>query len=193
MCDFINEHIKSKPMMFFLNQSDQESVSEFDNADDFISHISIYSTWIGGFGLWKSDFDKIKNFSRFAPQRLPQTDVMFQLMEQRNTFGVIDDKLFIGQSVINKGGYNIAEVFGNNYMILLRRIRDKKIISPRVFYKEMKRMLKHINYFYFDIKHEFAFTRGDYWQHMHDWHFKPYFYTSLFRYALKSAKYRIFK
>ena len=106
---------------------------------------------------------------------------------------VMNDALFIVQSVTNKGGYNIAEVFGNNYVILLRRIRDKKIISPRVFKHEMKKMLKHINHFYFDIKHQFAFTRGDYWHHMHDWHFKPYFYVYLIKTYFKYIKYKVFK
>lgn len=193
MCDFLQQNAKEKPIIFFLNHSHHNGISIFNNADDFISHISIYSTWIGGFGLWKSDFDKIKNFSRFARQRLPQTDVMFGLMEQKNNFAVMNDALFIVQSVINKGGYNIAEVFGNNYMILLRRILDKKIISPRVFNQQMKRMLKHINRFYFDIKNEYSFTRGDYWHHMHDWHFKPYFYTSLISVGLKKLTFAFHK
>ena len=193
MCDFLKKNEITKPIVYFLNGVHGTGVSEFNSADDFISHISIYSTWIGGFGLWKSDFESIDNFSRFSPQRLPQTDVMFRLMEQKNNFAVLDDTLFDIQPVVNKGGYNIAEVFGNNYIILLRGLLDKKIISPRVFNAQMKQMLKHINRFYFDIKHKYAFTRGNYWRHMHDWHFKIYFYTSLFVYLLKYINHKIFK
>ncbi len=185
MCSFIEKYIKTKHIIFFLNKANSNTVHEFNNANDFISHISIYSTWIGGFGLWKSDFDKINGFSRFAKQKLPQTDVLFSLMEIKNYFAVMDDILFDVQSVPNKGGYNIAEVFGNNYMILLRRILGKKIISPRVFNQQMRKILRHINRFYFDVKHEYAFMRGDYWHHMHDWHFKPYFYISIIKIYLK--------
>lgn len=186
MCDFLQCHKDSEPIIFFLNSAQGDGKFEFNNANDFLSHISIYSTWIGGFGLWKSDFDKIDNFSRFAPQKLPQTDILFQMMEYKNKFAVLDDAVFTLQPVGQKGEYNIAEIFGNNYMILLRRLLNKKIISSRIFNRQMKKMLKHINHFYFDIKHEYAFVRGNYWKHMHDWHFRPSFYTHLAKVYVKS-------
>ena len=41
MCSFIEKYIKTKHIIFFLNKANSNTVHEFNNANDFISHISI--------------------------------------------------------------------------------------------------------------------------------------------------------
>ena len=72
-----------------------------------------------------------------------------------------------------KGGYNIAQVFGNNYIKLLNEYRS--FIDTSIFEKEKKKILKFINFYYFDLLGFFDFKKTGYLKYMVPY-YKNYFY-----------------
>lgn len=167
-----------KPVLFFLNQSraTKEAVTEAVNIDSLLQLVSFHITWIGGFGIWKSHLDRMQNFSRHANLKLPQVDVMLRQMKLSNSAYVCNLPMFQVMPTGPKGGYNIAEVFGTNYLAILRQFQDQ--ISDKTM-SELKREVleKHILPFYCSSSHNFGDI--DIEKHLPDYVHENYFPTLL--------------
>ena len=55
-----------KPVIFFLNSRVEgcESITVCPSLNDFLAHASFMCTWIGAFGIWKTDFQAVGDFSK---------------------------------------------------------------------------------------------------------------------------------
>jgi len=138
----IKANIDSQSVLFFLNQSlgKRASFSCF-NLDDFINKVSYYATWIGAFGIWKKDFDSMKDFSRYAHLQLTQTDVLYRLISDKNNSFVNNDLLFTVQDVKSKGGYDLLTVFLDNYSYILKEYVNKNAITTDTYKLVIKQVL----------------------------------------------------
>ena len=84
-----------------------------------------------------------------------------------------------GHRVYGKTGYNAAEVFGKNYLSILRGVMTTDGLTPRVFEQEKKRIyLEHIIPIYFDFQKLQRLDKGHYWAHTADYHKNLYFWLS---------------
>lgn len=183
----IKQNIEEKPIIFFLNGqgSKKEKLTYCKNFNDFVSKVSFFSTWIGGFGIWKEDFDKLPDFDRNAHLKLTQTDVLFRLLATGKKAVLLNKSCFKITNPRDKGNYNIAEVFGQNYLFLYKEYLDNGIISRKVYQKEKKRVLfRHIIPFYFDCKGKYNFDKSNYFHFMKDYKYDLFFYTSFIYVAM---------
>ncbi len=157
MVELIEKTRLYKPVLFFLNHSrpTEESITNVRSVDDLVRVASYFITWIGGFGIWKSELDGFEDFSRYSNLQLAQTDVLLRLM-QRSENGYVNNLQFCRViSSGRKGGYNIGEVFGTNYLRILREFSD--FISEKTFAKEKRDVLeRHILPLYFSDAHDFG-------------------------------------
>ena len=154
MLELIKKNKEKKPTLFFLNNKHPTPtcIYETTSAEDFLSKVSFWVTWIGGFGIWKIDFDNLIDFNRRSDTNLTQVDVIFRLLSQPNKNAVIDNsRLFKVQKLPNKGGYNFFNVFVTNYFHIL----DSFQFNADAIKTEKKRiLLKHV--VVFDAKSYFA-------------------------------------
>ena len=158
--NLIKKNKEKKPLLFFLNNKrpTPSIIYETSSPEDFLSRVSIWVTWIGGFGIWKTDFDNLIDFNRRADTNLTQVDVIFRLLSQENKKAIIDNnrlfkvqKLPVNQKLPIKGGYNFFNIFVSNYFYIL----DSFQFNADVIKTEKKRMLlKHV--VVFDAKSYFA-------------------------------------
>jgi abequosyltransferase len=133
---------KNKHVLFFLNQSFNKNDSLLCNdLNDFISQTSYYSTWMGAFGIWKEDFDNLKDFNKHSELLLPQTDVLHRLIADRKRAFVSNDLIFNSEEPKTKGGYDTLTVFLDNYTFILRESLAKGYITTNTYVKEIKRLL----------------------------------------------------
>ena len=72
--------------------------------DQFISRVSYFSTWMGGFGVWREEFRVMPDFVRYPELKLIHADVLFRLLAQGKRAIVLFDVYFIGQPVAKKSG-----------------------------------------------------------------------------------------
>lgn len=146
MLNLIEENLKLKPLLYFSNGSLKVYKKlEGVGLDFFISNISINSTWIASFGIWKSTFEAISDFSQYSKFQLVQTDILFRIINS-DTEIIFDDKIYFEtQLPPKKGGYDIIEIFFDNYLFLLNRELSKNKISISVYRKELNKVL--INFF----------------------------------------------
>ena len=166
-----------KPLVFIPNRkvSDETgSVIRCWSIDDFIEKVSFSCTWIGGFGIWRNQLELIQDFSRNISTHLIQTDVLFRLLKSKSESVLINQQMFEAFGVGRKGGYNISEVFGANYLSILRGKIKPGGLSELAYLKEKKLVLfNHILPFLRSRDHDFDRDNLD--CHLRDYKSEPYF------------------
>lgn len=170
-----------KPVIFFTNGNNNikgEQIKICDNINDFVKYASFFSTWIGGFGIWRDDFLAIDNFSENAKSRLIQTDILYKILSKGKRAIILYEVYFIGMEVEKKGGYNIAEVFGQNYLKILKKYLHSDLIEKSVYENEKKLiLLNHIIPYYFEIEN--YFDKTGFFNFMKDYTEDDYFYAAI--------------
>jgi len=172
--DIIIKNIEEKPLIFFPNGNADVREAVCRDLNEFVSHVSYFSTWIGGFGIWQEDLKKIPDFSRNYKLQLVQADVLFQFMAMKKKCAVYNENYFICMPAGNKIPYNIAEIFGQNYLSLYKKYLNSGLLEKKVFEKEKKRVL--INHI---IPHYFKFKKSGFFCFMKDYKHNWYFYPAI--------------
>jgi glycosyltransferase involved in cell wall biosynthesis len=146
----------AKPLIFFLNNVKvmKEPLYIYNNVNDFMDVVSHHVTWMGGFGIWKSQFDTINDFSRKYLLSLVQVDVLLRLINSGIPCVVDNLKIFYPDQSLRKGNYNVAKVFGNHYLEILNEYKEK--INPTLFSRLKEDVfLDHIVPCYFSTDFDF--------------------------------------
>ena len=76
-------------------------------------------TWVGGFLIERAFFNSLDNPQRYADLRLTQVDIYGRILQKGVSIVYNNEHFFEISNPINKGGYNIAEVFGQNFFKIL--------------------------------------------------------------------------
>lgn len=138
----INQNIEDKEIIFFSNGVIKKITKCYcENLDSFVKTVSYYSTWIGGFGIWKEDFDSIDGFSRKANLQLVQTDVLFRLISLNRSVLIDNTKICNSVYPKTKSGYNFYQVFVMNYLGLFEEYRIKNQISRVTLFNEKTKLM----------------------------------------------------
>ena len=190
--DVIKRADKNGLLPFFMNGNGARDFSEgvADDLDEFAAITKYWNTWICAFGVWRKDFEYVRGLmNEKAHTKLSQTWVLFSLISKGNPVLVNNDALFEIMPVEKKGGYNIAEVFGKNYIDILQCFFTDDHLSSGVLKIVKRDVLKFVNRFYFDIKGEYGFQKTGYFKWMLPWYrHEFYFYTELIKiHAIEAA------
>lgn len=144
----IKQYQKDRPVLFFPNDKSGKVVLCSD-LSEFVEQASYSMTWIGAFGIWKDDLERITDFSANANTQLTQTDILLREVARKKNSVVFKKKYIEYQFFWNKRKYDVSKIFGQYYLDFLKLYVDKNILSGKVFRKEKRRLLNHIfNYFY---------------------------------------------
>ena len=141
---YLIEQVKLKqsvrPEMFFTNGLlGMKNRLEFTSFDEYMQKLSYFSSWSTGFGIWKKDYDSIKNETH-VDKMFPQTS-LFLTCSNKDMFVLNDLQIFDDQKVPKKGGYNPYKVFGIGYLDLIKEILSLGKISQVTFDKIKKDLL----------------------------------------------------
>jgi acetyltransferase-like isoleucine patch superfamily enzyme len=170
-----------KPILFFTNSNYNLASVEYTictNLDEFVKSASYFTTWMGGFCIWHDHYKEISNFTASAKLQLVQTDVLLRLMKEGRRAIVFYTAYFSGINIGKKGGYNIAKVFGKNYLLLLKRYLSSGHLSVETYENEKKIILcNHTLPFYFSKDHNF--TKGELQENLFDYLNDDYLYSEL--------------
>lgn len=176
----VKASVNLKPVIFMLNGAKGSSnpIEALRDLDSFIKTASYFCTWIGAFGIWREQFLAIPNFLENEASRLVQTDILFRLISTGKGVLVLHDAYFHSQDVGKKSGYNLAEVFGKNYLGMLKKYVSAGKIDEDTFEKEKQDLLhNHILPYYLDSSN--GFEKTGFFEFMKDYHNAPYFYKAM--------------
>jgi protein O-GlcNAc transferase len=180
MLDMIRSTSNVKPVIFLTNGNNPVEGEGIiaNNLNEFVQHVSFFSTWIAGFGIWRDEFHQINDFSLNEHLLLIQTDILLRMLHSGKKALVITEQYFDNLDVGKKGGYNIAEVFGKNYLSLLKSYCSLGSLSTEVYESEKKTVLiKHIIPYYFSDYHQF--NKTGFFEHLQDYLQDGYFYEAI--------------
>lgn len=122
-----------KPILYHSNgMLENFRVDSFNNIDSFFSELNYSCSWSAGFGIWKSDFDKIRDTVRIN-KWFPQTSLLLSSCVGKSSFVIDDNILRDSQHINKKGGYNTYRVFGVDFLDLLDEAVKGNTISEGTF------------------------------------------------------------
>jgi glycosyltransferase involved in cell wall biosynthesis len=120
----IEETDQTRENLYFANplpwtkRKEKEYVVRGKN--EFIGMISFFITWIGNFGMWRTDFEKIENKDRFVETLLHQVDWTLHMAGNGRKTKVFVDDLMQVEDVKNKGSYDVFNIFITNFLYILK-------------------------------------------------------------------------
>jgi len=186
-------------LIYFMNDGKFENPDNYKfihckSSDDFFNETVFYSTWIAGICIKTSTFNEIDVPYRFSNLNFSQIDFMAKILKTNDCL-IVYAKLMDVININKKGGYNIAEVFGKNYNIVLKTLLDEDIISKKTYKKIIREILiKHINFYYFDLKNQFNYDKTGYMKYLLPiYKYKPYFYLNYLWWKLIPLKRKLYK
>ena len=182
----VNSAEKAEESVLFLSNRKLEGKTLFlskhyKTFDELLYDITYLSTWIASICVKTEEFKFINNPTRFSHLNFAQTDIIARMIDTKKTGALLIDGLTMNcQNIKNKGGYNICEVFGNNFFTILQSLIKENFVSQKTYNFVLKEMLfKHINLFHFDLKKQFTFKKGGYFKYLFKYYYnKPYFYLN---------------
>ncbi len=180
-------HRAEKPTIFFANgNSPLNKDSMCKDLNEFLTAASYLTTWIAACSFWREDFEKLEDFARNVHTNLSQTDIVFDMSASGKPFYVYNKIVFEGLGVLKKGGYNIAKIFGKNYLSFLKVHMANGKLDKKVYENEKKRLLlNHIIPMRFSNSRRetgWVFVNDGFWRHLiQDYWHNPYFYFSIFK------------
>lgn len=179
------------PLFFYQNIKELDKMNickKGFNIDSFLEQVSFYTTWIANFGCWKTDIEAIVSPNRFSELKLSQVDWVFQIISKKRCYSVIFDDHFISVAPVKKGGYNIFNVFINNYLYILSKYK----FNFKTIIIEKSRLLrlfvvKWLWVLYVD-KDKFSFeTQGKWRVIFRHFYLYPSLYLELLKYSIKKV------
>lgn len=176
-------------IIFFSNEGHWRNgleINNYKNFDEFLNVIGYKCTWIGGLCVKTEAFIQLENPERFSKINFAQVDILARMSKNKH-IAIINGNMMTPFYVPNKGGYNIAKVFGENLIILLKELIKERLVSSSTFEKVIKKTLvEHINHFYFDFENSYCYKKGGYFKYLFKYYkTKPYYYMVFFKAILK--------
>ena len=177
--------------IFFLangNGKNKENVI-CHSFDELLNSAGYNITWIGGMLIKKGKFNELDDYLRYRYLQLSQVDIYARFLAKNDTVFVCNDSgMFSGLNVKNKGGYNVAEIFGQNYLQILRQnIGTQNGLTLKTYEFQKKEILKFVEDYYFDYNHKYNFKKTGYFKYIFKNYSKNlYFYVHIFFVFLKS-------
>ncbi|MGJ1378234.1 glycosyltransferase family 2 protein [Sphingobacterium multivorum] len=152
LIDIVKQHQVDKELLFFsgglLKKGDRIILDSFDQ---FIQKTSYLSSWSNAFGIWKEDFEKVKDQIQ-SNKMFPHTTLLFSQIK-KTAYVVIDAPLFVTQFVRKRGGHNKFQAFTIEYPSILDVAVKQGDISDDTRNKVIKQLINEfLPSLYFNVK-----------------------------------------
>lgn len=140
LIDTVKNNTKEKPLLFFTSGLlEKGNIFVEDNFENFINSTSYLSSWSNAFGIWKEDFDIVKDNVKLN-KLFPHTSLLFTQYYKKK-YIVNDQVLFTTQFVKKRGGHNKFRAFTIEYPSILDEAVSNKNISKKTFNKIINELM----------------------------------------------------
>lgn len=182
----VKRHEKEHPVLFFGNDYMFHlplGVYPIRSFDELLDTVSYWTTWIGGYGFWRDEVEFVVPLqNQYAASLLQQVAVILSLFE-RNRVGYLYNLKQYHDCKASRGairGYNVAKVFSQNYLGILRTFLGPGKITKAAFEREKKRLyFGHVYGMYFDFEHCTQLEKGHFFKYTKEFHGNWYYWGSL--------------
>lgn len=170
--DEIKRASTSKNLFFFQNNEFHTDLGIcFRSLNQFMNISNYYITWIVNFGCWKTCLSTILESQKYSQFKLNQVDWFLQLVTHIDGGMIYFGDYYEVEPVIQKGGYNIYEVFIDNFLYILRANDIKGVTLEIQKYRLLryfifpwkKRLWKSPNLYAFEKEKGNSIILREYW------------------------------
>lgn len=187
--DRIQQASLNENIFFFQNNEffSQKSI-KFQSLNQFMNASNYYITWITNFGCWNHILSRIKTPQKYSQLKLTQVDWFLQLVKQQNIGIIHFGNYYEVERVSKKGGYNIYDVFINNFLHILKANQIKGITFEIQKYRLLryfifpwkKKLQKDSDLYSFETTHANSIIMKNYWYYLYTYiFFIIYFFRRL--------------
>ena len=190
MLEVIREFKGNIPLFFYQNidflKTNTNKNKKIEGIASFISNTSYWVTWIANFGNWKEIVDKIPAPNECAHLSFAQVDWSFKIVETYKEVLIYYGDYFEAVVPNKKGGYNLFEVFVNNYLSIIRKYLSGGFVFQREKYQLFRyHLCPWIRALYF-TKNKYDFDKTNIWKILlKEYWWCPYFYIGIVAIWLK--------
>lgn len=184
--DKIQQASLNENIFFFQNNEffSQKSI-KFQSINQFMNTSNYYITWITNFGCWNHILSQIKTPQKYSQLKLTQVDWFLQLVKQQNTGTIHFGNYYEVERVPKKGGYNIFDVFINNFLHILKANQIKGITFEIQKYRLLryfifpwkKKLHKDPDLYSFETTHANSIIMKNYWYYLYTYIFYIIFFV----------------
>lgn len=161
MIDVILKYECCGGVVFFKSQSKYECVNEYDNFDSFHSAVSYLDTWAPCFGIYKKDFDEFIRSGAEINQWFPHDSILYA-QAKRTRYIVVDTKIFNEAAIRKKGGYNLPQVFGVEYISMNEELFRNRSITAITYNNLREAIFDFIARWYSKSKYDKKYCSFDF-------------------------------
>lgn len=151
MKQYVRANMESRKPIFFVTGPVYNRIHQNEcmcwNLDEYVQKVSLFVTAISLFGVWRTDWEKISNKTRFSKLQLSQVDWTYQLIEKYGMCQLIYIEPFW---CLSKGtehkfseSYNFFTIHLNNYSVIKQVYEEKGLISAETMRKDGHVFLRH--------------------------------------------------
>lgn len=176
----ITQLAKNEDIIFFgngdLSIPEELFCADFDT---FMTSVTYYSTWIGGFCIRKEQFDLLKDPGRLVETKLLQVDWLCLVMAYGGKAKILNKYLLeeIPLLTVINTDYSVSKVFGKYYLSILKPYTKDGMLNKKTYQRIKKEVfLKHI--FPRTFKNIYTYQKGKYFMNLKDYWSNWYFYRS---------------
>jgi glycosyltransferase involved in cell wall biosynthesis len=109
--------------------------------DEFVTTVSYWSTWMSGIVVRRRDLVDRCDLGRAKGTKLIQTDWVFQIVSSTPGAVITNERLIDEKGVGAKGGYNLFEVFVENYLGLYAPYVERGLLRRGTLKAEERKLL----------------------------------------------------
>lgn len=144
MISIIREYAnqQDRPSLLFARSDIAKRHVVCRTLDELLNDRSYMITWIGDFGMWRTERDLVSDFARKAETKLTQVDALLRLFRSRKNMVVFHNVYthpYPRKAIID---YSPSRIFGRNYLDLLNEYVVTGDLTRRAFNRERKRVFK---------------------------------------------------
>jgi glycosyltransferase involved in cell wall biosynthesis len=148
------ENVNEKPNLYFSNKINKKLFYHFNDIDSFFKHTTYWQTWISTFAVWREDFNKLDNLTKYEGLLFPHLLIEIELV--RNCESGISVNYIFSNDIqgATKGGYNFIDVFVGNYVgkILTPLYKNKELSLRTLVFVKSSFLIKFIKVWLLNIK-----------------------------------------
>ena len=167
MIDVISKYDENT-VFSFQSKKGKEEIQNFYTFDEFHKNLGYWDTSAPCFGISKKNFETIMAQSLPLNKWFPHVSLLYAQTRMCKNYVIINKEIFKCEVIKRKGGYNIPEVFGYEYIHMNEKLLSSSIISVNTFNFIRIQILEFIAQWYsksiYDKKHcSFDFLNKKEW------------------------------
>ena len=167
--------------IFFLNGNwhSHDETTLCESISDFVSHVSFYMTWIGGFSILKEDIQKYVQHFIESNHQFPHTEILLKLLEHGRSILVYNAKFGEEYPEVTKPITTkiLEEVYIGEYIPMLRKYVDDAMLRHSTYGREVTKTIIFYMAYYYRLTQKFQLT------YINDFYFLKK-YVPLYKYYL---------